>query len=128
MDARVDPLPALGLTPGDAHVIRNAGGIVTDDVVRSVAVSQRRLKTVAVDVMMHTDCGMLGLEEDTLRREIAEQAGRPVGVTFHSFDDLEMELRRGVNSLRRNLALSSRDRVRGLVYDVATGKAAVVVP
>lgn len=127
MDVRIDPAQALGLKPGDAHVIRNAGGVVTTDVVRSLAVSQRRLRTTAIDVMMHTDCGMLGLDEDALRREIAADAGRPVTIALHSFDDLEEELRRGVEALRTSLALAARTAVRGLVYDVVAQRATVVV-
>jgi carbonic anhydrase len=128
MDVRIDPLAALGLADGEAHVIRNAGAVVTPDVIRSVAVSQRRLDTVAVDLMMHTDCGMLGLDEEALRREITAASGRPVGVAFHAFDDLHAELRRGVETLRHSPVLATRSKVRGLIYDVTTQRATVVVP
>lgn len=128
MDARIDPLAALGLAFGQAHVIRNAGAVVTPDVIRSVAVSQRRLGTTAIDLMMHTDCGMLGLDEEVLRREIAADAGQSAGIAFHAFDDLHGELRRGVDALRRSPALAARTGVRGLVYDVVTHRTTVVVP
>lgn len=128
MDARVDPLPALNLSPGDAHVIRNAGGVVTDDVVRSLVVSQRMLNTRAVDLMMHSDCGMQGLAEDELAAAIAADMGRPPRMQMLSFDDLEAELRRGVDALRGVAVLAARNRIRGLIYDVASQRARVVVP
>lgn len=127
MDARIDPLRILDLRLGEAHVVRNGGGVITEDVIRSLAVSQRRFHTTAVDVLMHTDCGMQRLEDEALRREISAEAGRPIGLAFHGFDDLEAELRRGVAALRNSPFLAARAQVRGLVYDVTTGLATVVV-
>ena len=127
MDARVDPLPALSLRRGDAHVIRNAGGLITPDATRSLILSQRSLGTQSIDVMMHTDCGVLGLDEDALRAEIAAEAPRVRLGSFGSFDDLERELQRGVEALRQLEALPHRDRIRGLVLDVATGRARLAV-
>jgi carbonic anhydrase len=116
MDTRIDPLVVLGAAVGDLHVIRNAGGVVTGDVVRSLAVSQRRLGTTAVDVVMHTDCGTMALDEKALRAEIGDSdAAR---MRFHTFTDLHEELRRGVAALRGAPALLHRDRIRGLIYDV----------
>ena len=126
MDARID-LAALGLGPGDAHVIRNAGGVVTPDVIRSLAVSQRRLGTNAVDVMMHLDCGMLGLDQDALRSEIAAEAGRPVDIDFRSFPDLLEMLQTSVAQLRSSRVLAERSRIRGLLFDERTRRATVSV-
>ena len=103
MDTRLHPYELLGLEVGDAHIVRNAGGLITDDVIRSVSVSQRKLGTQEVVVIMHEDCGMQGLDE-------------PGG-----FDDLEAELRRGVERLRSAEELPARDRIRGLIFDPASG-------
>lgn len=128
MDTRIDPLAVFGVSTGDVHVMRNAGGVVTSDVVRSLAVSQRRLDTNAIDLMMHTECGMLGLDEDALRREIAAGAGRPVDMRLHAFANLHDALREGVGRLRASPALAHRDRIRGLVYDLRSRRTSVVVP
>src|SRR5688572_7880607 len=104
MDARIEPLSMLGLEVGDAHVIRNAGGLVTEDAVRSLGVSQRELGTTEVVVVMHEDCGMQGAPQD-------------VG----GFEDLEAALRAGLERLRASKELVARDRIRGLVFDPASG-------
>ncbi|HSF87267.1 MAG TPA: carbonic anhydrase [Acidimicrobiia bacterium] len=127
MDARVDPLRALSLDLGDAHVLRTAGGVVTGDVIRSLVVSQRLVETRRVDVMMHTDCGMAGLDEAELAARIASDTGRPYSHGFRGFASLEAELRRGVERLRKEPALPHRDLIRGLVYDVETGRVRTVV-
>lgn len=127
MDARVDPLPALGLRPGDAHVIRNAGAVVTDDVVRSLIVSQRMLGTKAVDLMMHTDCGMLDLDEDGLISTIAAEMGTSFEMRFRGFPDLRAELERGVSVLRASEALPHRSQIRGLIFDVSAQRPDVVI-
>lgn len=101
MDTRIHPYELLGLERGDAHILRNAGGIVTDDVIRSLSVSQRKLGTEEVVVVMHEDCGMQGADEPG------------------AFDDVEAELRRGVDRLRAELPAG--DRVRGLIFDPASG-------
>lgn len=127
MDARVDPWRLLGAGPGDIHVIRNAGGVVTGDVVRSLAVSQRRLGTTAVDLIMHTDCGMLTLDERALAREILRAEPAADIPRFHAFGSLERELARGVDVLRASPLLAARAQIRGMVYDVATQRLRTVV-
>lgn len=122
MDARIDVLPALGLTPGEAHVIRNAGAVVTDDVIRSLVVSQHKLQTTEILVMAHTECGMRGLDEQALAREIAARTGEPPALAFGAFADLEDEVRRSVARLRETPLLLHRDGIRGSVYDVRTGR------
>lgn len=128
MDVRVDPLAAVSMRQGDAHVIRNAGGIVSTDALRSLVISQRKLGTRSIDVMMHTHCGVLGLDQAELAAEVAVDAPGSRVPDFHGFADLEAELRRGVEMLRTSPLLPARDRIRGLVFDVATQRAAVVVP
>jgi carbonic anhydrase len=124
MDARIDPAAALGLTPGDAHVLRNAGGLVTDDVVRSLAISQHALGTREVMVVQHTGCGMHGLDENALALEIEHSAGHApnANVRFGAFVDLETSVRASVARLRANEMLLHRDRIRGFVYEVQTGR------
>jgi carbonic anhydrase len=122
MDARIDPVRILGLAPGDAHVIRNAGGVVTADVVRSLAISQHGLGTEAIVVMQHTQCGLLTLSEEEFARQAEAATGvRPPWPT-HAFSDLEASVREGVAALRGERLLPRRERVSGLVYDVATGR------
>ncbi len=122
MDARIDPLAFRDFERGDVHVIRNAGGLVTSDVIRSLIVSQRRLGTREVMVVMHTGCGMLGLDEDRLRGEIAADAGKAPQFGFGSFESLEDAVRSGVEAVAANPWLPSRDRVRGFVYDVTADR------
>ena len=127
MDARIDPFTILKLRPGEAHIMRNAGGLVTGDVVRSLIVSQRTLGTNRIDLMMHTQCGMLKLDEAALRRAITADAGPGFERSFGAFDDLEAELVRGVEVLRSTPSLVDRAHVRGLIYDVDSGRATVRV-
>lgn len=124
MDARIDPALALGLVPGDAHVLRNAGGLVTDDVVRSLTISQHALGTREVMVVQHTRCGMHGLDENALALQIEAAAGTPpsASVRFGSFTDLETSVRASVARLRASNLLLHRDRIRGFVYEVETGR------
>ena len=122
MDARIDPAAALGLEPGEAHVLRNAGTAVTDDVIRSLAISQRLLGTREVMVIKHTRCGMQDLDEDRLRAELAESAGTEPTWAIESFDDLDDAVRKAVARVRDSPFLAHRDRVRGFVYDVQTGR------
>jgi len=103
MDARLDPYELLGLERGDAHIVRNAGGLVTDDALRSLGASQRLLDTKEVVVIMHRDCGLEGTTE------------------FGGFEDVEAELRRGLEQLRSDPGLPHRDRIRGLIFDPADG-------
>jgi carbonic anhydrase len=122
MDARIDVLPALGLRVGQAHVLRNAGALVTDDVVRSLVLSQRRLGTREVLVMAHTGCGLEGLDEAALLHEVAAATGQRPALGFGAFADLHQVVRTGMDRLRSTPALPHRDAVRGAVFDVATGR------
>jgi carbonic anhydrase len=120
MDARLDPRSVLGLAEGDAHVIRNAGGVVTDDAIRSLAISQRLLGTEEIVLIRHTDCGMLGLDEGELRSEIAAETGFEPPWDVGAFDDLEAGMRESIARIQASPFLPRRDRVRGVIYDVAT--------
>ena len=120
MDSRLDVFAALGLRSGDAHVLRNAGGVVTDDVIRSLAVSQRRLGTRAVMLIHHTDCGMQQLTDDGFRAELQEAAGIAPSFAIESFADLDANVRQSILRVRRSPFLAHRDAVRGLIYDVDT--------
>lgn len=121
MDARIEPFSLLGLRPGDAHVLRNAGGVVTTDVRRSLAVSQRKLGTTEVMVIQHTTCGMLGLDDEELLAELEADVGSRPDWTPYGFTDLDDNVRRTVASLRADPFLPHRDQVRGFVYDVRDG-------
>ncbi len=120
MDSRLDVFAALGLGPGEAHVLRNAGGVITDDVIRSLAVSQRRLDTREVMLIHHTDCGMQKLSDDGFRAELREATGVAPSFAIESFDDVEADVRQSILRVRRSAFLAHRDRVRGFVYDVDT--------
>lgn len=122
MDARVDVHPILGLAPGDAHVIRNAGGVVTDDEIRSLVISQRKLHTTEVIVMQHTDCGMQTFTDDELKAELAREVGIKPAFAFEAFTDLADNLRQSVRRIRSSPFIPHRDGVRALVYDVDTGR------
>jgi carbonic anhydrase len=122
MDARIRVHRILDLEEGDAHVIRNAGGLVTDDTIRSLAISQRRLDTRAVMVIQHTRCGMNGLDEDELREELKRDAGEEPDWPIGAFADLEQSVRDSVERLRQSPYLVHRDAIRGFVYDVTTGR------
>ena len=118
MDSRLDVFAALGLRSGEAHVLRNAGGVITDDVIRSLAVSQRRLGTRAVMLIHHTDCGMQALTDDGFRAELQEATGLAPAFAIESFADLDADVRQSILRVRRSPFLPHRDRVRGFVYDV----------
>lgn len=118
MDSRLDVFAALGLACGEVHVLRNAGGAVTDDMIRSLAVSQRRLGTREVMVVHHTDCGMQKLSDDGFRAELLEAAGVTPSFAIESFDDVDADVRQSVLRVRRSPFLPHRDAVRGFVYDV----------
>jgi carbonic anhydrase len=120
MDVRIDPAQLLGLERGDAHVLRNAGGLVTDDVLRSLAASQRLLGTEEVVVVMHDRCGLCGASEDEFARTLAAD-GAAQDYRLGAFDDVEAALRAGLARLRAAPDLSVRDRVRGLVFDPESG-------
>jgi carbonic anhydrase len=118
MDSRLDVFAALGLGDGDAHVLRNAGGVITDDVIRSLAVSQRRLGTRAVMLIHHTDCGMSKLTDDGFRSELEQATGVAPAFAIESFTDVDANVRQSVLRVRRSTFLPHRDAVRGFVYDV----------
>lgn len=120
MDSRLDVFGALGLELGQAHVIRNAGGIVSDDVIRSLAISQRRLGTEAVMLIQHTDCGMLTITDDGFGAELQETTGIAPTFAIGSFRDLDANVRESLERLRTSPFLAHRDRIRGFVYDVHT--------
>ncbi len=122
MDARIDIYRALGLEPGQAHVIRNAGGIVTDDVVRSLAVSQRKLGTTEVAVIQHTKCGLEGLDEAPLVAELEVATGSKPQWPIGGFADLRQSVRRSVAALGQDRHLSQVDAINGYVYDVDSGR------
>lgn len=121
MDARLDVYGLLGLTEGEAHVIRNAGGVVTDDVLRSLAISQRLLRTTEVMLIHHTDCGMLTFTDDDFRGAIEADTGvRPTWAS-EAFTDLDEDVRDGIARIRAESAVPHHEAVRGFVYDVSTG-------
>ena len=120
MDSRLDVFAALGLLDGEAHVLRNAGGVITDDVIRSLAVSQRRLGTRAVMLIHHTDCGMSKLTDDGFRSELEQATGVSPAFAIESFTDVDANVRQSVLRVRRSPFLLHRDAVRGFVYDVDT--------
>jgi carbonic anhydrase len=121
MDARLDVEEALGMHTGDAHIIRNAGGIATDDVIRSLIISQQLLGTDQIVVIGHTGCGLLGVDEDALTDRLAATTGRRLEVEFGAFDDLEASIHASVERLRTHPWLRPVP-VHGLVFDVATGR------
>jgi carbonic anhydrase len=127
MDARIDPLACLGLQPGDAHIIRNAGGRVSEDVLRSLIISAHLLGTREVAVIHHTDCGLLGLSNDDIRQRVAPGAGRnPSGIDFLPFSDQEGSVRDDVAGIRSSPFLDPDTAVRGFIYDVRTGALSAV--
>jgi carbonic anhydrase len=122
MDARLDPNAVLGLQEGDAHVIRNAGGVVTDDAIRSLAISQRLLGTEEVVVIHHTGCGMLTLNDDEFKRSIQEEVGIKPTWSAESFGDLDEDVRQSVARIRASPFIPRKDSIRGFVYEVETGR------
>lgn len=118
MDSRIDVFQALGLDNGEAHILRNAGGVITDDVIRSLAVSQRRLGTREIMLIHHTDCGMLKLTDDGFRAELQDATGTAPSFAIESFTDLDSNVRQSVLRVRRSAFLLHNDSVRGFVYDV----------
>ena len=121
MDSRLDVFAALGLEDGQAHILRNAGGVITDDVIRSLAISQRRLGTEEVVLIHHTDCGLQLITDDGFRAELQEATGMAPSFAIESFTDVEADVRQSLARVRHSPFLRHRDRVRGLVYDVDTG-------
>jgi carbonic anhydrase len=123
MDARIDPHRMLGLSEGEAHVIRNAGGVANDDALRSLVVSQRKLGTREVLVILHTDCGMRTFEEDDFVAQLEAETGvAPAWQTTAFHDEIDADVRRAVARVRESPFLPHRDAVRGFVYEVETGR------
>jgi carbonic anhydrase len=121
MDSRIDVFGMFGLAIGDAHVIRNAGGIITDDVLRSLVLSQRVLETREVILVHHSDCGLQKIQEDEFRARLGDEIGVPPPYAFGAFDDVDAAVRRAIARVREHPYLPSRDHVRGFVYEVDTG-------
>ena len=128
MDARLDPVQLLGLRPGEAHVIRNAGGVVTDDVVRSLAVSQRKLGTTEVMLLHHTKCGMATFTDTDFWSELEEATGLRPTWAVETFADAESDVRQCMERIRRNPFLTNTRTVRGFVVDIDTGDLIEVSP
>src|SRR5215211_7857687 len=121
MDARLSPYVMLGLHEGDAHVIRNAGGVITDDEIRSLAISQRLLGTEEIMLIHHTDCGMLTFSDDEFRRLVQKDCGIKPDWAAEAFDDLDDDVRQSVARIKASPFIPKKDQVRGFVYEVETG-------
>ena len=122
MDARLNPYALLGLNEGDAHVIRNAGGVVTDDEIRSLSISQRLLGTEEIILIHHTDCGMLTFSDDDFRRQVQQETGIKPEWAAEAFDDLEDDVRQSIARIKSSPFIPKKDNVRGFIYDVHTGR------
>jgi carbonic anhydrase len=122
MDARLNPYGLLGLQEGDAHVIRNAGGVITDDEIRSLAISQRLLGTEAIMLIHHTDCGMLTFKDDEFRRQVQDDTGVKPEWAAEAFDDLDDDVRQSIARIKASPFIPRKDEVRGFVYEVESGR------
>ena len=122
MDSRIDVFRIFGLAPGEAHILRNAGGIVTTDVLRSLVLSQRLLKTNAVILMHHTDCGLQKVDEAQISEDLLAETGELPPYTFGAFRDADAAVRTAIKRVREHRFLPHRDNVRGFVYEVETGR------
>lgn len=122
MDARINVYAVLGLEDGEAHVIRNAGGVVTADEIRSLAISQRLLGTREIILIHHTDCGMVTFTDDGFKEAIADETGIKPEWAAEAFDDVEEDVRRSIRRITSSPFIPHRDQVRGFVFDVATGR------
>jgi carbonic anhydrase len=121
MDARLNPYGLLGLQEGDAHVIRNAGGVVTDDAIRSLAISQRLLGTEEIVLIHHTDCGMLTFKDDAFKDSILKDVGIKPAWAVEAFPDLDEDVRQSVKRIEASPFIPKKDSVRGFVYEVESG-------
>jgi carbonic anhydrase len=121
MDARLSPYVMLGLSEGDAHVIRNAGGVITDDEIRSLMISQRLLGTREVMLIHHTDCGMLTFSDEELREQIQQEVGIKPHFPLETFADLEEDVRQSIKRIEASPFIPHKDNVRGFIYEVETG-------
>jgi carbonic anhydrase len=122
MDARLDPQALLGLSEGDAHVIRNAGGVITDDEIRSLAISQRLLGTEEIILIHHTDCGMLTFSDDEFRRSIQDDTGIKPEWAAEAFPDLDEDVRQSIARIKASPFVPRTESVRGFVYEVESGR------
>jgi carbonic anhydrase len=122
MDARLNTTGLLGLQEGDAHVIRNAGGVVSDDVVRSLAISQRLLGTREIILIHHTDCGMVTFKDDEVKAQIEADTGIRPPFALEAFPDAEADVRQSIARIKASPFVPHKDQVRGFVYDVKTGR------
>jgi len=122
MDARIETGRLLGLEEGDAHVIRNAGGVVTDDVIRSLAISQRLLGTREIMLIHHTDCGMLTFKDDAVKAQIEDDTGLRPPFALEAFPDLTEDVRQSIRRIQSSPFVPHKAAIRGFVYDVETGQ------
>jgi carbonic anhydrase len=122
MDARLNVYAILGLGDGEAHVIRNAGGVITDDEIRSLAISQRLLGTREIILIHHTDCGMLTFTDDAFKRSIQDETGVKPSWGAEAFPDLDEDVRQSIARIKASPFVPHKDAIRGFVFDVATGK------
>lgn len=122
MDARLNVYGVLGLREGDAHVIRNAGGVVTEDVVRSLAISQRLLGTREILLLHHTDCGMLTFKDDEVKAQIQREVGIRPPFALEAFSDLDEDVRQSIARIKASPFIPRKESVRGFVYDVRSGR------
>ena len=122
MDARLNVYGILGLKEGEAHVIRNAGGVVTDDEIRSLAISQRLLATTEIILIHHTDCGMLTFTDDSFKRLIQDETGIKPQWAAEAFTDLTEDVRQSIARIKASPFIPHKEAIRGFVFDVATGK------
>jgi carbonic anhydrase len=128
MDARLDVNKLLGLEEGDAHIIRNAGGVITDDEIRSLAISQRLLGTREIVLIHHTDCGMLTFKDDDFRHQIEEETGVRPEWAAEAFEELDQDVRQNIARVKASLFSPHTDSVRGFIYDVTNGHLREVTP
>ena len=122
MDARLDPAKILGIAEGDAHVIRNAGGVVTEDALRSLAISQNLLGTEEIVLVHHTDCGMVTFSDDEFRQRLESETGIRPAWAAEAFPDAAEDVRQGIRRIAANPFIPRKEKVRGFVFDVATGQ------
>ncbi|GAA3790722.1 beta-class carbonic anhydrase [Amycolatopsis tucumanensis] len=122
MDARLNVYGILGLNEGEAHIIRNAGGVVTEDEIRSLAISQRLLGTEEIILIHHTDCGMLTFTDDDFKKAIQDEVGIKPAWAAEAFTDLDDDVRQSIARIKNSLFIPHKDSIRGFVFDVATGK------
>ena len=122
MDARLNVYAILGLNAGEAHVIRNAGGVVTDDVIRSLLISQRLLGTREIVLIHHTDCGMLTFKDDDVKAAVQSDTGLKPPFALEAFGDLDTDVRQSIARIKASSFVPNKDSIRGFVFDVATGR------